>query len=115
MLFLICELLLQVILNTIGLGLDPLSALIAPRVHSQLLPDKVDLEDQPLPVLASPSASPSIRTAEAVYASLRSRGHHNVSHCDTGMGVAQFITVDRDSGTLHAVSDPRKDGRPAAY
>ena len=112
--FLICELLWQVILNTIGLGLDPLSALIAPRMHSQL-PDKVDLEDQPLPVLASSSASPSIRTAEAVYASLRSRGHYNVSHCDTGMGVAQFITVDRDSGTLHAVSDPRKDGRPAAY
>ena len=94
--------------------MNPLDALMSPRVHSQLLPDKVDVEDQQLPVLGgSPLAS--ITTAHDVYASLVQRGHHNVTNYGGGMGVSQFITVDRDSGIRYAVSDPRKDGRPAAY
>jgi gamma-glutamyltranspeptidase len=103
-----------VILNTIGLGMDPLSAMLAPRAHSQLQPDQVDLEDEGLPLLGAHPAH-SIRTAEEVFGALRSRGHRNVTHCSTGMGVSQFIVVDRDTGVLHAVSDPRKNGRPAAY
>lgn len=96
--------------------MDPLRAMLAPRAHTQLLPDKVDLEDTALQVLASGSDSvPTISTPEEVFAALTARGHHNVTHCSSGMGVSQFIWVDRDSGLLHAVSDPRKDGRPAAY
>ena len=29
--------------------------------------------------------------------------------------VVQLITVDPDSGNFTAISDPRKDGAPAAY
>lgn len=94
--------------------MDPLRAMLAPRAHTQLLPDRVDLEHTALQVLGSDPV-PTISTSEEVFAALRARGHHNVTHCSTGMGVSQFIWIDRDSGVLHAVSDPRKDGRPAAY
>jgi gamma-glutamyltranspeptidase len=94
--------------------MDPLSALVAPRVHTQLLPDKVDVEEENLPVLGAHPMH-SITSPATLFTALIDRNHRNVTHCSTGMGVAQFITVDRDTGLLHAVSDPRKDGRPAAY
>ena len=98
----------------LGLGMDPLTAMLRPRAHSQLLPDKVDLEDQGLPVLGN-NPLRAISTPDQVYADLEARGHHNVTHWADSMGVAQLIVVDRDSGTRYAVSDPRKDGRPSAY
>ena len=102
------------ILNSIGLGLDPLSAVLAPRVHTQLLPDSVDVEDQPLPLLGI-SPAYSIAAAPEVYSALTSRGHHNVSQCTGSMGVSQLIYVDRDTGNIYAVSDARKDGKPAGW
>jgi hypothetical protein len=76
-----------------------------------------------------------IRTSETVLGALQSRGHHNVSYHASFVGVTQFIStlclsfglfilcllhglifsgVDPDTGLRTAVSDPRKDGRPAA-
>lgn len=106
---------LQVILNTLGFGMDPLSALTAPRLHSQLLPDQVQVEDSILTVLGTHPVTPRINAPDSVYQALTSRGHHNVTRYTGGMACTQFITVDRDTGVLHAVSDPRKDGRPAGY
>lgn len=106
---------LQVILNTLGFGMDPLSALTAPRVHSQLLPDEVQVEDSSLTVLGTYPAPITISAGDEVYRALTSRGHLNVSRHTGGMACTQFITIDRDTGLMHAVSDPRKDGRPAGY
>ena len=44
---------------------------------------------------------------------LEKRGH-NVTAFPWG-AVVQLITVDPDSGNFTAISDPRKDGAPAAY
>ena len=41
--------------------------------------------------------------------------HHLVENVtNDALGVTQFIAVDPDSLQVSAVSDPRKDGRPAA-
>lgn len=88
--------------------MDLLSAVRAPRQHTQLLPDCVDVESTHL------VTGLSIEAGEDVLASLTARGHHNVSFADRAFGVAQFISVDPDSGLVQAVSDPRKYGQPAA-
>lgn len=93
--------------------MDPLSALIAPRQHSQLLPDKVDVEDTLLSVVPAYPSTLHITADESVFQALTSRGHNNVTRFHGGLGASQFITIDRDTGLIHAVSDPRKDGRPA--
>jgi gamma-glutamyltranspeptidase len=98
----------QVILNTLGLGMDLLSATIAPRLHSQFLPVGVELEAQ------ETVSGLSIDTPLSTGASLSSRGQANVTYHDASFGVAQFISVHTDDGSVTAVSDPRKDGRPAA-
>ena len=48
-------------------------------------------------------------TAEA----LRSRGHE-VTFSDVATATTQLVTVDLETGRVHAVSDARKGGRPAA-
>ena len=106
---------LQVILNTLGFGMDPLSALTAPRLHTQLLPDMVEVEDSILEVLGTQPTPITITADASVYEALNSRGHRNVTRYTGGMACTQFITIDRDTGLIHAVSDPRKDGRPAGY
>lgn len=98
------------ILNHLWFGMDLLTASRRPRVHTQLLPDVVEVEGQTL------LHGLNITAPEAVAQILSSRGHHNVSFVDASFGVSQFISVDYDSGsvTVQAVSDPRKDGHPAA-
>ena len=120
------RLLPQVILNVIGRGMNLLSAVVAPRVHSQLLPDQVNVECKtaedlawlPPPVDSSSSsrdgqAGRSIEMEEGVYDLLRKTRHRNVSGTASSVGITQFIAVDPDSGSLTAVSDPRKNGIPA--
>lgn len=98
----------QVILNVIGRGMDLLTAVVSPRVHSQLLPDIVYAEDQSL------LFGGKLTIADDVISLLRNRGQHNVTLYDEAMGVSQFISVNPDTGLMEAVSDPRKDGKPAA-
>lgn len=95
-------------MNYIGKGMDLLSALIAPRVHSQLLPDKVQLENSTM------KTGLHIQGDESVLTSLIARHHNNVSFSSSTVGITQFIAVDPDSGLIEAVSDPRKYGTPAA-
>jgi hypothetical protein len=59
------------------------------------------------------SAVPTIAAPQEVYSALTSRGHHAVVPYTEGLGVCQLVYVDPDSGVLHAVSDPRKNGHPA--
>ena len=88
--------------------MDLLSAVQVPKLHAQLLPPLVYAEDH---TLVSSSAL-AIRTPPDVIASLRKRGH-NVT-LEKVIGITQFISIDPETGVITAVSDPRKDGRPAA-
>lgn len=82
----------------------PLEAINAPRLHHQLLPDKVMLERWD-------SISAHFAIAADVENALRSRGHETAP---TEWGAAcQVVMQDPDAPTLFAASDPRKDGAPA--
>ena len=98
----------QMIVNVIGRGLDLLSAVMVPRLHAQLLPPLVYAEDH---TLVSSDAL-AIRVPAEVRAALRARGHNVTS--EKVIGITQFISIDPETGAIAAVSDPRKDGRPAA-
>jgi gamma-glutamyltranspeptidase len=86
-----------------------LKAVSAPRVHTQLLPDSVDVENATL------FNTVHIGLPYTAVQTLISRGHHNITMIKTplGMGVTQFIAVDPDTRMVEAVSDPRKNGKPA--
>jgi gamma-glutamyltranspeptidase len=88
--------------------MDVLTAVTTPRVHSQLLPNKVDVEAQQLVTGAR------IDMPTAVFTTLRTLGHANVTAYDGSFAITQFISVDMDTNVRTAVSDPRKDGKPAA-
>lgn len=98
----------QVILNYLVRGMDVLTAVTTPRVHSQLLPDKVDVEAQHLVTGAT------ISMPTYVLQTLSALGHHNVTAYDGSFAITQFITIDMDTAVRTAVSDPRKNGKPAA-
>ncbi len=89
--------------------MDLLSAVRAPRIHSQLLPDSVDVEDHFLE-----GSGLSIVAGPEILDALISRGHRNVTAVGGSFGVSQFIAVNPDTGEVEAVSDPRKYGHPAA-
>ena len=102
----------QVLLNLLGKGMGLAEAVRAPRLHSQLLPDTVFVEDQTLVQSAGGPAGLRIQAGDDVFEALRARGH-NTTDCTGSMGVAQFVAVDPDSGRRWAASDPRKGGQPA--
>ena len=99
----------QVLLNVLALNMSPLDAVDAPRVHHQLVPDVVFAEN----VSATVGDGAPRRVDDATAAALRKRGHV-VEFSDTKTAVAQLIVVDRDTDLVHAVSDARKGGAPAA-
>jgi gamma-glutamyltranspeptidase len=98
-----------VILNYLEKGMTLLKAVSAPRVHSQLLPDAVYVENATL------FNTVHIGLPYTGVQALVSRGHHNITMVTMplGMGVTQFIAVDPDTKIVEAVSDPRKNGKPA--
>lgn len=101
---------LQVFLNYAWLGMDLFASMASPRLHDQLLYhesattlyEKAQLDQ-------GPSIDVSHRTREA----LKRRGHalHSVDYT----GCVQSIAVDLETNTLTAVSDIRKQGKPAGY
>jgi len=91
----------QVAMNVLLHGMSAEQAVSAPRIHHQGEPDTLRVEDvAPL--------DPALQDA------LRARGHriepvHNVA-------TVQLIAIERSpERSLHAVSDPRKGGRPAGH
>jgi len=108
---------------SIGKGMDLLTALTSPRVHTQLIPDIVDIENHTLTQLdylidyhdqqqQQQQKHLKIVADDKIYHALQSRGHKIQSY-DGSMGCSQFIHVDWDHDVIYAVSDPRKDGRPS--
>ena len=98
----------QVLLDVLARGASPLEAVEAPRVHHQLTPNKVFAEAQRI-LGTGEWRNVSDATAEA----LRRRGHE-VTFSDVATATTQLVTVDLETGRVHAVSDARKGGRPAA-
>lgn len=98
----------QVILNVIGRGMDLLTAVVSPRLHNQLFPEKVDLEYEH----QVRYGTDTISTSTQVFEALVSRGQ-NATLYNSGMGVVQFILIQDEQIT--AVSDPRKGGRPQGF
>eukprot|EP00850_Spirogloea_muscicola_P009647 SM000054S18133 [mRNA] locus=s54:740330:743578:+ [translate_table: standard] len=116
----------QVLLNYFALGLDPLSAVYAARIHHQLLPNVVFYENHTLLNGAAVTLPQDVVTA-------LQRRNHNTTAIPFG-AVCQLIVHDLERpaedtegspglgrredtfyGKLIAVSDPRKDGAPAGY
>lgn len=106
---------LQVFLNHFIVGMDPLAAVQQPRVYHKLIPNVVTYEDETV------VSGEVIALSDGAKAFLEQRGHRLQS---TGSGaVCQFIVHELAApaasgggafrGMLTAVSDPRKDGRPA--
>lgn len=88
----------QVLLNLLRHGMDPESAVSAPRIHHQGAPDELRVERE---------------VPEDVRAALRARGHTVVQ--TDALAVSQVIWVQGEgaSRAVLAASDPRKDGLPA--
>ena len=99
----------QVLLNVLARGMSPLDAVVAPRVHHQLVPNVVFAE-----ILDGTVGDGAPRRVDAATAAaLRDRGHV-VEFSNEKTAVAQLIVVDGDTDAVHAVSDARKGGAPAA-
>ena len=84
---------LGVIQNVIDYGMDIGSAVAAPRIHHQYLPDTVYLE-------------PNALSAD-VAAALQAEGY-NLTQQTTTWGLAEAILVDPSSGLITGATDPRR-------
>ncbi|XP_052199978.1 LOW QUALITY PROTEIN: glutathione hydrolase 3 [Diospyros lotus] len=115
----------QVFINHFILGMEPLAAVQNPRVYHKLIPNEVLYENWTV------INGDHIELAEKKKEFLRERGHH--LRARSGGAICQLVVQTFDKamnlmgrkhgrasatevfhGTLTAVSDPRKDGRPAA-
>ncbi len=90
----------QTILNVIDFQMDVRMAVDAPRIHHQLLPDRIQVEDNGLDVM----------TLSAL-----TRAGHELATNAGYFGDVQLI-VRAPDGTLYGASDPRReDGRALGY
>jgi len=87
----------QVLLQLVDHGRSLEQAIAAPRVHHQWLPDEIAHEQ---------------RLPGATVDALRAMGHTLVS--EPGIGHANCIAVDPETGLLHAVADVTRGGGAAA-
>jgi gamma-glutamyltranspeptidase len=94
-------------------GMAPMDAVNAPRLHHQLVPSTLFAENQ----YCLGDTRNERKVPADLVAALRSKGHV-VEYSSEKTATTQLIVVDRDSvnGTaiVHAASDPRKGGKPAA-
>jgi len=91
---------LQIVVNLVDFGQSPEEAVASRRLHHQWLPDVVRMEDGYM--------------TESDAGRLTAMGHE-VSW-GRGQGIAHCVFVDRDSGMLVGVPDPRdSDGTAAGY
>jgi len=93
----------QVLVSIIDFGMDPKSAVDAPRFHAFRSAERVvDIES---------------RIDDSVLQKLRSRGIdiRNIGPYNNSMGSMQIIWRDPKTGILYGVSDPRRLGHAAGY
>ena len=95
----------------VAYGWEPLQAVGVARLHHQLLPNSVTVEDKTRDWV--PGQSANFTVSEPDIAGLLQRGH-NVTPGDVGAN-CQAILIDPDTLMMTGASDPRKDGAPAGY
>lgn len=90
----------QIIMDLIIYKLNPITAMMDPRIHHQLLPNEVIVD---------------YGTSAELVSGLINHGHRvTVLPRDTALTSVQFI-VCRKNGDIWALSDPRKGGLAAGY
>lgn len=98
---------MQVLLNVIARGMSLLDALLAPRMHSQLLPDELYLEDY---ALTCPDCglnhSISVHSLPLMQQSLQSRGHSVKVETNVGFSACQFAGARFSHVHYHPPSKP---------
>jgi gamma-glutamyltranspeptidase/glutathione hydrolase len=97
---------LQVILNVIDHGMNIQEAVEAPRIHHQWLPDEIYWEKGGL--------SPDTRSI------LEKRGYAfrknpDYSAGDVGLGDAEVVAIEPDTGLILGAADPRRGGTAIGY
>ncbi|MHA1214660.1 MAG: gamma-glutamyltransferase [Candidatus Hodarchaeales archaeon] len=90
----------QVFLNMVLFGMDPQTAIDAPRFHHEQQSNTVSFED---PISVSNRMK------------LRQKGHKVADCVGTNFGGGQIIKYDRELDSFCAGSDPRKDGQAQGY
>ncbi|KAL4444378.1 hypothetical protein ABPG75_012115 [Micractinium tetrahymenae] len=96
---------LQAVVRLVAYGEGLFSAVANPRLHHQLAPNKLFVEDWN-------TTGVSFQFDSSIAARLAARGHEVAP--TTWGAITQAVLADPDDGGLHGVSDPRKDGAPAA-
>jgi hypothetical protein len=98
----------QVLLNFLGRGMSLLDSLVDGRIHTQLLPEVVGVEDQSITcapdICESEDGSSTVLEIEAgvgVQNALTSRNHDISVNAEAGFAVCQFIG-NVSSPLLHA-------------
>ncbi|POO00580.1 Gamma-glutamyltranspeptidase [Trema orientale] len=115
----------QVFLNYFVLGMKPLAAVQSPRIYHKLIPNKVSYENWTV------ICGNHIELSEKTKIFLQERGHRVEARAggaitqlvvqtlknpiDMGRKSVKHSNARTFHGTLIAVSDLRKDGRPAAF
>ncbi|GJV08717.1 gamma-glutamyltranspeptidase 1 [Tanacetum coccineum] len=102
----------EVFVNYFAKGMDPLSAILAPRFYHQLIPNVVWHEKWT--AATHDHFEIDVRTKMA----LRRKGHVLRSYHESGSVCQLVVQEERRGGEmarLVAVSDPRKGGFPAGY
>lgn len=93
---------LQVIINTIDHGMSLADAITAPRFHHQWQPDAI---------WHGPGA-----ISDDAKAALESMGHRNISlRFRSGIGDANSILYDAETGIIQGMKDPRSDGGAVGF
>jgi gamma-glutamyltranspeptidase / glutathione hydrolase / leukotriene-C4 hydrolase len=92
---------LLALINVVDLDLSPISAVLFPRFHHQLIPNKLLCENE---------------FDENIIIGLKEIGHE-VNVLDSGFyySSVQIIEKDTQAGMIYAAADPRKDGGVSGY
>ncbi|MEW5317524.1 MAG: hypothetical protein WDW38_008812 [Sanguina aurantia] len=97
---------IQTVLRALFSGQDPLVAVSQGRIHDQFIPNVLKYESYSF-------ANVSLQADNATLVYLQNKGDTLVLNGDQ-LGDCQAIMIDSTTGLATAVSDPRKDGAPAA-
>ncbi len=90
----------QIISNVVDFNLDIKSAVEAPRIHHQWIPDEI----------VSEALGISLETKNVL-----TRMGHNVRYRDDLIGAANCIYVDPETGWYHGAADTRREAGAAGY
>ncbi|CAA7031892.1 unnamed protein product [Microthlaspi erraticum] len=98
---------IEVYLNYLFLKMDPLSAVLAPRIYHQLIPNVVSYENW------TTVFNDHFEITKETRVVLEKKAH--VLMPIVGGTISQFVVQESGMSELVAVSDPRKGGTPSGY